>query len=297
MFRLIIILLFSIAQIEAKYPLSICTIFQDEAPFLKEWIEFHKLQGVKHFYLYNNNSKDNYKSVLQPYIHSTEVTLIDWPYTYPPGEADKWLSIQRGAYKHCLKKYGKDTSWLAVIDTDEFLFCPNGEKLTAFLKRYTRYGGVCVNWLLFGTSNVQNIPQGSLMIELLTKCSYPDHPRNARVKSIVQPRYVANCKTAHSFSYKGTFAVNAKGKRINNLNSHNIIHDKIRINHYWTRTEEHFEEKKSKSRQNRREEDDEEKMKSWADSYNKSEDTAILLFVPALRKKMGLSVTPDVGVR
>src|ERR1700733_4250019 len=63
-----------------KYQLAICAIFRDEAPYLKEWIEFHKLVGVEHFYLYNNCSEDDYSAVLQTYIDQEEVELIQWPY-------------------------------------------------------------------------------------------------------------------------------------------------------------------------------------------------------------------------
>ena len=43
-----------------KYEISICAIFKNEAPFLKEWLEFHLMLGIDHFYLYNNNSEDDY---------------------------------------------------------------------------------------------------------------------------------------------------------------------------------------------------------------------------------------------
>lgn len=38
-----------------EYELAIATIFKNNAPFLKEWIEYHRMQGVKHFYLYNRS--------------------------------------------------------------------------------------------------------------------------------------------------------------------------------------------------------------------------------------------------
>jgi len=38
--------------------LSICAIFKDEAPYLPEWIEFHRLVGVERFFLYDNGSGD-----------------------------------------------------------------------------------------------------------------------------------------------------------------------------------------------------------------------------------------------
>lgn len=290
MFRLIIIfVVVFFAKIEAAHRLSICTIFQDEAPFLREWIEFHKLQGVEHFYLYNNKSQDDFAQVLKPYIISKQVTLVNWPYSYKAGETKEWLKIQKGAYMDCIKKFGSSTKWLAIIDTDEFLFCPSGESLVTFLKSYTQYGGVCVNWLVFGTSNVQTVPKGSLMIELLTNCSSPDHPRNRQTKSIVQPKYVVKCPSPHFCTFsEGRFTVNANKEKVVGLNNRNVVHDAIRINHYWTRTEDYFLEKKCQSRQNRRQYEEVEALQKKAKSYNTHTDTAIMQFVPALRKMMGM---------
>ncbi len=36
--------------------MSLCAIFKDEADYLREWIEFHRIVGVEHFYLYNNSN-------------------------------------------------------------------------------------------------------------------------------------------------------------------------------------------------------------------------------------------------
>ena len=40
--------------IKKKYYCSICAIFRDEGTYLKEWIEYHRIIGIDHFYLYNN---------------------------------------------------------------------------------------------------------------------------------------------------------------------------------------------------------------------------------------------------
>ena len=39
--------------------LAICTIYRDNAPYFREWIEFHRLVGVERFFLYNNRSDDS----------------------------------------------------------------------------------------------------------------------------------------------------------------------------------------------------------------------------------------------
>jgi hypothetical protein len=54
-------------------------MFKDEAPWLKEWISYHhNILGVEHFYLYNNDSSDDYREVLRPWIDQHIVELIDW---------------------------------------------------------------------------------------------------------------------------------------------------------------------------------------------------------------------------
>ncbi len=281
---------------QEMYRLSICAIFKDEAPYLKEWIEFHKLQGVEHFFLYNNNSSDDYLNVLQSYILSNEVTVIEWPYTYQPvneGNALPWIAIQTGAYTDCIKKYGDKTCWLAVIDIDEFLFCLTGQALPDFLQNYKKYGGVGVNWLYFGTSYVESLPEGSLMIEHLTRCAPKDDLSHSLVKSIVQPKYVESSRTAHTFNYKkGFFAVDVDGNRLSGLLNELLMgkpsYDRLRIHHYWTRTESYFSRCKIASRNARRTYDDETVLRQRSMILNLDLDETILQFVPALKEKMGL---------
>ena len=49
-----------------RHRLAICAIFREEAPFLAEWIDFHRKVGVSHFYLYNNFSTDDKRTKSQP---------------------------------------------------------------------------------------------------------------------------------------------------------------------------------------------------------------------------------------
>jgi hypothetical protein len=270
-----------------QYRLTICAIFNNEAPFLKEWIEFHKMQGCEHFYLYNNGSTDNFLQVLHPYIRSGEVTLTEWSFTYPPQNHDEWLKIQCGAYKHCVACYGATSDWIAFIDVDEFLFCPSGQKLTRFLLNYTPYGAVGANWCMFGTSHVEKIPSKRCLIEVLTRCSSLQHPHNKSYKSIVQPKYIKDIHMPHScVLVENFFTVDSDGKRVTTeYNSEDgPKYDKICLNHYWTRTEKFYRERKLNSEQKR----GNVSNSPIVDSLNESCDTKILQFVPKLRKRLGL---------
>ena len=116
-----------------KYKVSICAIFKNEAKYLREWIEFHKIVGVEHFYLYNNFSTDDYLSVLTPYIDSGLVTLIDWPV----------MQGQMSAYRDCVEKIQNETQWIGSGQTHVKIFC--FKSLNYYLKN-AQNGKIPLGW-------------------------------------------------------------------------------------------------------------------------------------------------------
>jgi hypothetical protein len=288
-FRIFLILFFAALKLEGgqvgyKYDLAVVSIFRNEARFLKEWIEFHKLVGVQHFYLYNNLSNDNYLKVLKPYIDRKEVDLVDWPYE-TDSDGKNWGPIQIGAYNDALYWGFGNVKWLAVLDTDEFLFPVEKNNLREFLRDYEGFGGVCVNWQMYGTSNVKKIPKNKLMIESLLLKSPPLYPPNRHVKLIVRPESITSFGNPHHANFiEGSYAVNSdKNKCLGELSP--VVIDNIRINHYWSRDEDFFYNEKIPRRS------------IWGvgasgtikcnEEINKISDEAILKYVPKLRKKMG----------
>ena len=109
---------------EKKYDVVVGAIFKNEAKYLKEWIEFNRIVGVQHFYMYNNFSDDNYMEVLEPYIQEGIVDLIDWPVKQG----------QISAYKDCYDKHRKDAKWIGFIDIDEYIVPNKMDSIYDFLK-------------------------------------------------------------------------------------------------------------------------------------------------------------------
>lgn len=220
------------------YQLAIGAIFRDEAPYLKEWIEFHKLVGVQHFYLFNNCSTDNYESVLQPYINQGEVELIQWPYLALSWE--NWLyEVQAGAYADCILRAQDKVKWLAIIDIDEFLTPISSDNVLDILEEYEAFGGVGFNWKLFGHSGLLDLEPNKLLIESLVMTASHDRPTHFGVKSIVRPQCVKGCNHPHYMSYKeGFYHVNSNKDPC--IDSHGVTngvyYDRLVINHYWSRT-------------------------------------------------------------
>jgi hypothetical protein len=48
--------------------LSVLACLRNEGPYLTEWIEYHLLVGVDHFWLMDNNSTDHPEVILSSYI-------------------------------------------------------------------------------------------------------------------------------------------------------------------------------------------------------------------------------------
>lgn len=48
--------------------LAMCTVFKNQALYMREWISFHYMLGVKKFYLYDQGSAEDWKSTVQDYI-------------------------------------------------------------------------------------------------------------------------------------------------------------------------------------------------------------------------------------
>lgn len=279
LFIFIAILFFQSHLSAYKYDVSIAMIFQDDAPYLKEWIEFHRLQGVDHFYLFNNLSTDNYKEVLRPYLKKGIVSLYEWP--YPSDNVEEWDKIQVAAYDAAWKMAIHQTKWLALLDSDEFLFPVEGGTLKHFLKDYEAYGGLCVNWVMYGTSNVSRIPCHQLLIETLVMSAGCGH---THFKTIFRPERADRITNPHYVKYRdGYYAVTPSHQR---ATPGCIDIEKIRINHYWTRDEYYLHNIKIPRRAKWG--TPPETCHLWSTMNNVCYDPAIFHFVQALRKKMGL---------
>lgn len=122
-----------------RYTLTICTATARQSrEKLVEWIEYHLLLGIEHFYLYNTSprSKQNkLPEVLKDYIKEKIVTIIPWPYSncvlgmgggrmiharnigsFLPPKA----IAQTAALASCYSRFKATTDWMAHIDDDEF---------------------------------------------------------------------------------------------------------------------------------------------------------------------------------
>lgn len=211
------------------WELALTAVFQNEAPFLREFIEFHKLMGVQHFILYNNLSNDNYIEILHPYILKGEVELIEWPVAH-------FVYGQCSCYTDAVRRCKGKADWLIIADTDLFYFPTKSPDLISLLKHFDHpnIGGITANILNFGTSNVDNLKKGDLLIELCTKRAALI---DKHVRCIVRPERVQSVDNPHFATYISPyFAVDENFSRNEGPFNEKKPVKKIRVNHYAFRT-------------------------------------------------------------
>lgn len=235
-----------------RYQLAICAVVKNEAIYLQEWISFHKLLGVEHFFIYENDSSDHTRELLNTY-HSDLVTVIEYPVMHP----------QLPAYAHYLQYHKKKTEWTAFIDVDEFLWSPKyvgrEDPILSALADCTRYwfgkrdgstdtvGAVAVHWLIFGSGGAREYKEGPVTERFTRRADCT----NKHVKSIVRSEAVREVgKDPHTFYLHDGFA--ASDESGNDLPmDYAIVGGEsaqiIAINHYHTKSrEEYFKRKLDK---------------------------------------------------
>jgi len=287
---LLIFCFWTLHAISYQYELAIGAIFRNEAPYLKEWIEFHKLVGVEHFYLFNHGSTDDYASVLQEYIQKGEVDLIAWPYLATSWE--NWLyKVQAKAYQTCIERTQGKVKWLALIDIDEFLTPISSDRVPDVLQGYESFGGVGFNWKLFGHSGLLDLPPNTLLIEALVMTAPRDRKTHLGIKSIVRPERVKECHHPHYVIYKeGFYHVNSNKEPCIDADgvTNGVYYDRLVINHYWSRTGNHLYKKLQRWNALTPHIIPED-WPAYVAEMNVLRDRSMERFIPLLRKQMGLS--------
>jgi hypothetical protein len=172
-----------------KHLLAVAAIFQNEGSYLQEWIEYHRLIGVDHFYLYNNNSWDRFRKILAPYVKAGLVTLIPWPDRLTDSNRFAWpLSTQIPAYENAIKRALKHAEWLLFLNIDEFLVGSQDSLSVLEILKKTTAPAVALDTICFNSSSRGDVPQRKLVIQTVEVTQEPPkNPQKDIVKLIFKP--------------------------------------------------------------------------------------------------------------
>ncbi len=256
--------------------LSLGMMFKDAAPYLVEWIEFHRLVGVEHFYLYDNASTDDPRSVLEPYRKAGLISLRDWPAG----------SSQKSCFDHCIKQASSETRWLGILDDDEFIFPTRKESLAKLLQSYEKFAGVGVPWHMFGSSGHRAAPEG-LVTENFTGRAGALH---ALRKCIFDPARVSEFINVHHIRFgSGYMLVDEDGRRSPGTTRPRRGSEHFRLHHYYTKSYEEAKRKVERRGYLIPESAAADQATLYleaaeGDAFNEVKDTSIHRYLPALKK-------------
>ena len=214
------------------HDLAVVAIMKDEEPYVKEWIDYHLLAGVNHFYIYDNESTPEFKKILQPYIDAGVVT-----YKFYPGKARQYT-----AYNDAFKRFRFQCRYMPFIDADEFIFPKSKPTIIEIVDEIfgdsQTTAALGVNWLMFGSNNLKKADFSRGVLERFTmRCAEVNH----HTKAITNPRRIKFFQNPHFATYyEGTFSVNEHGEKFGGAFNETKTVDKIAIHHYHFKTREEY---------------------------------------------------------
>ncbi|XP_074274483.1 glycosyltransferase family 92 protein At1g27200-like [Silene latifolia] len=213
-----------------KYELCGCSMVWNQATFIKEWIGYHAWLGVQRWFVYDNNSDDGLKEVIDELDEQNyNVSRHIWP----------WVKSQEAGFSHCVLRARDECRWVGFFDVDEFYYFPPPSKnrnrmmgdpvtvspgpgsLRAVVDNVTltspNVGEIRTDCHSFGPSGLKKSPEEGVTLGYTCRMRNPE-----RHKSIVRPEAVDDTllNQVHHFKLKKEF------------NKTTLPQGKALINHY-----------------------------------------------------------------
>ena len=181
-----------------------------------EWIAYHKLQGVQHFYLMSNGDTEALRILLAPYVQEGTVEIIDWYFNR------RCWTHQAPQTNACIYRYLGLARWVAMMDIDEFFSVPsNTETVRSLVEKLDgNVGAFCGSMYWF--RNLSDYPKMQPSFRHLVTEDFVDRftiDMWRRRKCLFRPENV-NIVRVHE--HCGGLPAEARAVSL----------DKLRVNHY-----------------------------------------------------------------
>lgn len=239
------------------HDLAVVAILKNEGHYLKEWLDYHLLAGVDHFYLYDNESTDNQAEIAKPYV---DAGLVD--YFPAPGKV-----MQMPVYNDAVKRFKFLNRYIAFIDGDEFIYPQHDffggivELVDEILSHDPKVAGLAVNWHVFGSNEQDKADYSRGVLERFTRrapdewyvtseSGKKDVQGNIHVKLILNPRRIDYFHDTphHPLYIDDNHVINENGSIVRGPFNNPVTAKKIVINHYHMKSKEEYETKIKRGR-------------------------------------------------
>jgi hypothetical protein len=126
---------------------GVAATVKDEAPYLLEWIAFHRVIGIECFFIADNGGSDGTSEMLVGLEKAGYVTRFDFVGTTAP---------QHYAYDAMVPRMVGAVDLVAIIDADEFVRPLAEDRADVALSAYfsdQNVSAVAINWACYSSSN------------------------------------------------------------------------------------------------------------------------------------------------
>lgn len=228
--------------------LAIAAPVRAEAPYLLEWIAYHRALGIQAFLLADNGGDDGTSELMHALARQRIIVRLDWI-----GQKYFHLAFLRQAIGLGRLFAGG----LFLIDVDEFLRPLDGATSVADLARSwmadASIGAVAINWAIFGSSGRQDAGEG-LVIERFTQRAPQDCDINRQVKTFVRAdRCAGPANNPHAVTLREGRYVDAAGEDVAwdqtvvpSGISTQVIWRHLRLDHFVVKSRAEFERKRAR---------------------------------------------------
>ncbi len=167
-----------------KFSLVACARWEEND--ILEWLDYHRVIGIDHVYLYSNDDDaSTLKEAIGPHLDGPRPFVTYWHWHPSKGR-------QVHMYLHFLSERRFETEWLCFLDIDEFLVIKGHNDLPRFMAPLeARFDAVYFNWVFYGAGGRRTRQPGSVLMGLTRRnCRVNCHTKNFVRASFADPQKV-----------------------------------------------------------------------------------------------------------
>jgi hypothetical protein len=278
----------------------LCAIVKNEAPYLVEWVAYHRMIGFDLIAVYENDSTDETAELL---ARMRRIGAIDAHIPWPSVAASPQLLAYHDAVAAC------PADWLMFLDADEFLILKQASRVNDFIAAFpSEVGCVGVNWRVFGSSGEKAFSPRPVM-ERFRLAARADAAVNRHVKSLFRPKWVERVHM-HAPTLAQGRAVLANGAPLEMAPhglSASVDWSAAQVNHYFCKSLAEYQIKRARGDVHRGA-DDPEKFDKYTQAVfdhhdlNDERDASAEPFLPDLgalcadlRRRLNVGILPPRG--
>jgi hypothetical protein len=280
----------------------IVTCMKNEAPFILEWVAWHRAVGFTDFLVFTNDCDDGTVEMLDTLARHGILTRMDNPYLEVPGDHNP----QKGALRFAEDlEQVQGADWVLVSDVDEFVNIHVGDGTLDALFEAT--GGVDVismQWRLFGNGDIDEY-RDAFVTEQFHHCAPEFAPSPVQAWAVKSMYSNKGPHKAGKFTRIGVHRPMNPGRDIDRdgirwldgcgrpvldkfvtdgwrFGTHSYGYDLVSLNHYACRSAESFLVKRDRGRVNHVDRD--QGLAYWLRmNFNMERDDSIARMIPAAR--------------